>query len=266
MSETAEKLGQEPPRPGTANLDASEVDRFQALARSWWDPTGKFRPLHQIGPVRLTFIRDEVTRHFGRETGGLRPLTDLTILDVGCGGGLISEPLARLGARVTGIDPGARNIEIARGHAGPQDLAIDYRVATVEDLDAAGERFDCVVCLEVVEHVPDVARFVAGCASLVRPGGMLVLSTINRTVKAYALAIVAAEYVLGWLPRGTHQWERFVTPDELAAHVTAAGLDAPRFAGFVYEPLRDRWRLAEDTDVNYLAAAAKPAAATNGAQ
>ncbi|MCC7254226.1 bifunctional 2-polyprenyl-6-hydroxyphenol methylase/3-demethylubiquinol 3-O-methyltransferase UbiG [Hyphomicrobium sp.] len=241
------------------NLDQAEVDRFQDLAKAWWDPTGKFRPLHQIGPARLTFVRDELTRHFGRETGGLRPLDGLAVLDVGCGGGLMSEPLARLGARVTGIDPGERNIAIARGHAEPQALAIDYRVATVEELVAAGERYDAVVALEVVEHVPDVGAFVKSCADLVRPGGLLILSTLNRTVKSYALAIVAAEYVLGWLPRGTHQWERFVTPDELARHVAAAGLAPPRFMGFVYSPFRDAWSLDPDTDVNYLAAAAKPA-------
>lgn len=245
-------------QPQSTNLDPAEVERFQSLAKAWWDPTGKFRPLHQIGPARLTFVRDELARHFGRETGGLRPLKDLSILDVGCGGGLMSEPLARLGARVTGIDPGEKNVAIARGHAEPQGLAIDYRVATVEDLAAADAKYDAVVSLEVVEHVPDVAAFVGSCASLVRPGGLLILSTINRTVKSYALAIVAAEYVLQWLPRGTHQWERFVTPDELARHVAAAGLAAPRFKGFVYSPLRDTWSLSSDTDVNYLAAAAKP--------
>jgi 2-polyprenyl-6-hydroxyphenyl methylase / 3-demethylubiquinone-9 3-methyltransferase len=243
------------------NLDAAEVARFQALAKAWWDPTGKFRPLHQIGPARLTFVRDEIKRHFGRDGDGLRPLKDLRIIDVGCGGGLMSEPLARLGARVTGIDPGERNIAIAQDHAAGQGLAIYYRATTAEALVAEGELYDAVVCLEVVEHVPDVAAFVATCAALVRPGGILILSTINRTLKAYALAIVGAEYILGWLPRGTHQWERFVTPDELARHVSAAGLAAPRFSGFVYSPLRDEWRLSADTDVNYLASAAKPPAA-----
>lgn len=244
---------------GTAagNIDENEVERFQRLAKAWWDPTGKFRPLHQIGPARLSFIRDTLTHHFARETNGLRPFKGLSVLDVGCGGGLMSEPLARLGAQVTGIDPGEKNIAIARDHAAPQELAIDYRVATVESLVAAGETYDAVVCLEVVEHVPDVGAFVKSCADLVRPGGILVLSTLNRTVKSYALAIVAAEYILGWLPRGTHQWERFVTPDELSQHIAAAGLAPPRFKGFVYNPLRDAWNLSSDTDVNYLAAAAK---------
>jgi 2-polyprenyl-6-hydroxyphenyl methylase/3-demethylubiquinone-9 3-methyltransferase len=258
MSETADSRQTDRPDARPGNLDPAEVERFQALAKAWWDPTGKFRPLHQIGPARLTFVRDEIARHFGRETGGLRPLKDLTVLDVGCGGGLMSEPLARLGARVTGIDPGEKNIRIARGHAEPQGLAIDYRVATVEQLVGAGERYDAVVCLEVVEHVPEVGAFVKACADLVRPGGILVLSTINRTVKSYALAIVAAEYVLGWLPRGTHQWERFVTPDELARHIGAAGLAAPRLMGLVYSPLRDAWSLAAETDVNYLASAVRP--------
>jgi 2-polyprenyl-6-hydroxyphenyl methylase/3-demethylubiquinone-9 3-methyltransferase len=246
--------------PNGPNIDPGEIERFQRMAKAWWDPAGKFRPLHQIGPARLTFVRDQLARHFARETGGLRPLADLTLLDVGCGGGLMSEPLARLGARVTGIDPGAQNIAIAEAHAAPQELAIDYRVATVEDLVAEGARFDAVVSLEVVEHVPDVGAFIAACAALVRPGGLLVLSTINRNLKSYALAIVAAEYVLGWLPRGTHQWDRFVTPGELADHLAAAGLSPPDVMGFVYDPLRDVWSLSPNTDVNYLAASAKPSA------
>ena len=248
-------------RPGPeASLDAAEVARFEAMASEWWDPNGTFRPLHQLGPARLTFIRDELVRHFGLTPGRPGPLNGLGILDIGCGGGLISEPLTRLGARVTGIDPGDENIAAARAHAARQGLAIDYGVATVEDLAASGRRFDAVLCLEVVEHVPDAGAFLKTCASLARPGGLLVLSTINRTLKSYALAIVAAEYVLGWLPRGTHQWERFVTPDELSRHLANAGLAPPRFMGLVYDPLRDRWSLDPDTGVNYLASAAKPSA------
>ena len=191
-----------------ATLDAEEVRRFSRIAAEWWDPLGKFRPLHQIGPPRLTFIRNTATTHFGRDASTLRPLAGLTALDIGCGGGLVSEPLTRMGAKVTGIDPSVRNIAIARAHAEPQGLGIDYRAARIEDLAAAGEKFDIVACLEVVEHVPDVAKFIAECASVVKPGGLAVFSTLNRTFKSWALAIVGAEYVLGWLPRGTHQWDR----------------------------------------------------------
>ncbi len=239
------------------NVDQAEVERFRRMASEWWDAKGKFRPLHQLGPARLTFVRDELVKHFGLAKGGLKPLKGLRVLDIGCGGGLVSEPLARLGAVVTGIDPGEENVQAARAHAEPQGLAIDYRAATVEELAAAGEVFDFVVCLEVVEHVPDVGAFLKACTALIRPGGMMVLSTINRNLKSYALAIIGAEYILGWLPRGTHQWERFVTPDELARFVGAAGLGAPAFAGLVYDPLRGTWTLSADTDVNYLAAAAK---------
>jgi 2-polyprenyl-6-hydroxyphenyl methylase/3-demethylubiquinone-9 3-methyltransferase len=243
---------------GAATLDPAEVDRFARLASEWWDANGKFRTLHLIGPARLAFLRDEALRHFGRTGGGRRPLDGLAVLDIGCGGGLVCEPLARLGARVTGIDPAADNIEAARRHAAGQGLAVNYGAGRVEDLAAEERTFDVVVCLEVVEHVPDVGAFLKTCAALVRPGGLMLLSTINRTLKAYLLAIVGAEYVLRWLPVGTHQWERFVTPDELRRDLGAAGLDAPVFRGLVYSPLADSWSLSADTDVNYLAAAAKP--------
>jgi 2-polyprenyl-6-hydroxyphenyl methylase/3-demethylubiquinone-9 3-methyltransferase len=246
-----------PPSPTT--LDAAEIDRFARNAAEWWDVNGKFRTLHLIGPARLTFLRDALVRHFGRTPGWSRPLDRLTVLDIGCGGGLVCEPLCRLGAAVTGIDPAQDNVEAARRHAEGQRLAIDYRAARVEDLAAEGCTFDAVVCLEVVEHVPDAGAFLKTCAALVRPGGLMLLSTINRTVKAYLLAIVGAEYLLGWLPVGTHQWDRFVTPDELVRHLQAAGLDAPELRGMVYSLLADVWSLSSDTDVNYLAAAAKPA-------
>ncbi len=248
---------------GAQNLDDAEVDRFRRIASEWWDGKGKFRPLHQLAPARLTFVRDELVRHFGLKSSGLKPLKGLRVLDVGCGGGLVSEPLARMGASVVGLDPGRENVEAARAHAEGQTLAeggtldLTYRVGVVEELAAEGHPFDAVVSLEVVEHVPDVGAFVAACASLVRPGGALALSTINRNMKSYALAIIAAEYVLGWLPRGTHQWDRFVTPDELARFVTAAGLGAPVFKGLSYDPLKDTWSLSDDTDVNYLAFAGK---------
>ncbi len=257
MLNSGSNLPSKGPAAPARNLDPAEVERFRRMASEWWDAKGKFRPLHQLGPARLTFVRDELVRHFGLTAGGMRPLAGLTILDVGCGGGLVSEPLTRMGARVTGIDPGRENVEAARAHAGPQGLEIDYRVTTVEDLAAAGVTFDAVVCLEVVEHVPDVGAFLKTCASLVRPGGAMIVSTINRNLKSYALAIVGAEYVLGWLPRGTHQWERFVTPEELARYVANAGMCAPRFSGLVYNPLRDAWDLSADTDVNYLAATGK---------
>jgi 2-polyprenyl-6-hydroxyphenyl methylase/3-demethylubiquinone-9 3-methyltransferase len=239
-------------------FDAEEVRRFSRLAAEWWDPHGKFRPLHQIGPPRLTFIRDAAAVHFGRDRKGLRPLAGLTALDIGCGGGLVSEPLSRMGAAVTAIDPSERNIAIAKGHAEPQGLAITYRAMRVEDLAAEGVTFDIVACLEVVEHVPDVAAFVSTCVKLVRPGGIAVFSTLNRTFKAWALAIVGAEYVLGWLPRGTHQWERFITPDELKGYCETAGLRDTAFSGIVYSPFKDEWTLASDTDVNYLVSAVKP--------
>jgi 2-polyprenyl-6-hydroxyphenyl methylase/3-demethylubiquinone-9 3-methyltransferase len=241
-------------------LDPVEVARFSEIADAWWDPEGKFRPLHQLGPARLGFIRSQLVKHLGLSAEGLRPLAAIRVLDIGCGGGLIAEPIARLGATVTGIDPAEENIRVAEAHSRPQGLAIDYRVAQVEDLKRAGETFDAVLCLEVVEHVPDVGRFLQCCAALVRPGGVMILSTINRTVKAYALAIIGAEYVLRWLPAGTHQWERFVTPEELERHLAAAGLAMRDVAGLVYNPLIDRWTLGQDTGVNYLAAATREVA------
>jgi 2-polyprenyl-6-hydroxyphenyl methylase / 3-demethylubiquinone-9 3-methyltransferase len=241
-----------------ATLDPEEIKRFSRIAAEWWNPLGKFRPLHQIGPPRLSFIRAAAIAHFDRDAKSMKPLAGLTALDIGCGGGLVSEPLTRMGAFVTGIDPAARNIAIAKGHAEPQGLAIAYRAARVEDLVAEGKTFDIVACLEVVEHVPDAGQFIEACAALVRPGGLAVFSTINRNFKSWALAIVGAEYVLGWLPRGTHQWDRFVTTDEMARHTGAAGLQDIRFAGIAYSPLRDEWSLGADTDVNYLASVTKP--------
>lgn len=238
-------------------VDHEDVARFERIAAEWWNPTGKFRPLHQIGPPRLAFVRDCLTAHFKRDKSAIKPLKGLTILDIGCGGGLISEPVTRMGAAVTGLDPGERNIAIAKAHAEAQGLAIDYRAGTAEALAAEGRTFDAVLCLEVVEHVPDPATFIKTCASLTRPGGMLIASTINRNMKSYALAIVAAEYVLRWLPRGTHQWDKFITPEELAGFMMEAGLSRPVLSGMIYNPLADDWRLADDTDVNYLAAAAK---------
>ncbi len=248
---------------GENTLDRNEVDRFSRIAAEWWDANGKFRPLHQLAPARLGFIRDQLQHHFCSGSAAppsrLRPLAGLSVLDIGCGGGLVAEPLCRMGARVTGIDPSIDTIETARAHSSPQGLAIDYRVARAEDLVAAGETFDAVTCLEVLEHIPDPAAFIALASRLVRPGGVMIVSTINRTMKSYALAIVAAEYVLGWLPRGTHQWDRFITPDEMQQHLNASGLAVVRTEGVVYDPLRDVWSRSDtDTDVNYMMAATKP--------
>jgi 2-polyprenyl-6-hydroxyphenyl methylase/3-demethylubiquinone-9 3-methyltransferase len=241
-----------------ASLDPDEVARFSAMARDWWDPAGPLAPLHRLNPTRLAWIRDRIADHFGRDTKSDHPLESLKILDIGCGGGLVTEPLARLGATVTGIDPAAENIAVARHHAAAEGLPIDYRAETAEALAARGETFDVVLILEVVEHVADVPAFVKTAGVLVKPGGLLLASTINRTLKAWALAIVGAEYVLRWLPRGTHSYDKLVTPNELASALVAAGLDVTAETGVMYVPIADRWRLTSDMDVNYMMAAKRP--------
>ncbi|MGD9785316.1 MAG: bifunctional 2-polyprenyl-6-hydroxyphenol methylase/3-demethylubiquinol 3-O-methyltransferase UbiG [Hyphomicrobiaceae bacterium] len=241
------------------NADPEEVARFAALAKSWWDPDGALRPLHRIGPARLSFVRDVLTDTFGRDGRALRPLSGLRILDVGCGGGLIAEPMARLGATVTGIDLAGDSIAAARAHAASSGLTIDYKVESLERMAEDGARFDAVLCLEVIEHVPEPGRMIATISRVVEPGGLAILSTINRTSRSYALAIVAAEYVLRWLPRGTHDWNRFVTPQELEGFVAAAGLETLRHEGLVYDPLTDAWSRRPDTAVNYITATRKPA-------
>lgn len=238
-----------------ATLDTEEVARFAKLAGEWWDAAGPFKQLHRINPVRLTYIRDQLCKKFGRDKTAASSLSGLSVLDIGCGGGLVCEPLARLGADVTGIDPASENIEAAEAHAEGMRLDIDYRVATAEDIAATNARFDAVLLLEVVEHVPDVPAFLKGAAPLVKPGGLMVLSTLNRTLKAYALAIVGAEFILRWLPPGTHQWHRFVRPDEMRLALHLAGLKLADTTGMIYDPLADEWRLGRDTDVNYFATA-----------
>jgi 2-polyprenyl-6-hydroxyphenyl methylase / 3-demethylubiquinone-9 3-methyltransferase len=240
-----------------ATVDPAEVGRFSRLAGTWWDPRGKMAVLHKFNPVRLAYIRDAACRQFGRDAGHPPCLGGLRILDIGCGGGLLCEPLTRLGAAMVGADPSADNIRAAKLHAVQSGLAIEYRVTTAEMLAAAGERFDVVLAMEVIEHVADVGLFLRSCAGMVKPGGLMIAATLNRTLKSFALAIVGAEYVLRWLPRGTHQWDRFLTPDELEAGLTAAGLAVKDETGVVYNPLTDQWRPSQDMDVNYMMTAAK---------
>ncbi|ODA67342.1 Ubiquinone biosynthesis O-methyltransferase [Methyloligella halotolerans] len=245
---------------GTAsrsNVDPEEVRRFAELAAEWWDPEGPFKPLHRINPVRLAYLRDRLCQAFERDPNQARSLEGLRILDIGCGGGLVCEPLTRLGATVIGIDPARETVSVARAHAGGAGLDVTYEAATAEALLERGESFDAVLALEVVEHVTDVGAFVSTVAGLTKPGGAVIFSTINRTMKSYALAIVAAEYILRWVPAGTHQWDRFVTPGELMGAFRAAGLTPTGETGLVYNPITDEWRLSKDTDVNYFASAAK---------
>jgi 2-polyprenyl-6-hydroxyphenyl methylase/3-demethylubiquinone-9 3-methyltransferase len=240
-------------------VDAAEVARFSALAATWWDTRGKMAALHKLNPVRLAYIRDATCQQFGRDPKRVGCLTGLRILDIGCGGGILSEPLARLGASVLGADPSTTNIEVAKLHAAQSGLAIDYRVTTAEALSDADERFDVVLAMEVVEHVADVDLFVRKCADMVKPGGLMVAATLNRTIKSFALAIVGAEYILRWLPIGTHQWDKFITPAELETTLEEAGLRVIGETGVVYVPFADRWRLSDDSDVNYMMVADKPA-------
>jgi 2-polyprenyl-6-hydroxyphenyl methylase/3-demethylubiquinone-9 3-methyltransferase len=234
-------------------VDPAEIERFSRIAEEWWDPAGKFAPLHQLNPVRIGYIRDRAATHWQRNALSGSPLKGLDLLDIGCGGGLLSEPMARLGATVTGIDAAERNIATASLHADGQGLAIDYRATTAESLAEAGRKFDIVLALEIVEHVADVDLFLRTCGGLVKPGGMLFLSTLNRTAKSWALAIVGAEYVLRWLPRGTHDWKKFLKPSEVVRGLRNGEVDAQEIVGVVYSPLSRAWSLNKgDLDVNYM--------------
>lgn len=244
--------------PAASSIDRDEVARFERIAATWWDEAGPMRVLHRFNPVRLTYIRDALCRHHGRDPLSSAPLDGLRIVDIGCGGGVLSEPLTRLGAAVTGLDPAPTNIRVARAHAEEAGVPVDYREETIEAVVAAGERFDAVLAMEVVEHVADRTAFIRTACAAVKPGGLLFAATINRTMRSYALAIVGAEYVLGWLPKGTHDWDKFVTPDELGRDVAAGGLRVTDLTGVVYNPLGDVWRAARDTGVNYMITAEHP--------
>lgn len=234
-------------------VDDAEIARFSAIAAEWWDPTGKFKPLHKFNPVRLAYIRDTVCRHLGRDPLAPSPLSGVRIVDVGCGGGLIAEPLARLGAEVVGIDAAERNVKTAAAHAAETGVTVDYRATTAEDLAASGETFDVVLALEIVEHVADVDLFIDSLVRLVRPGGLVFMATINRTPKSYLFAIVGAEYVLRWLPRGTHEWKKFPRPSELIGGLRRHGAEVVEVTGVVYNPISDRFSLsANDLSVNYM--------------
>lgn len=242
------------------SVDPAELAKFEAMAAEWWDPAGKFRPLHRMNPVRLDYVVGQLALRFDRDRTGPAPLGGLRLLDIGCGGGLLAEPLARLGAQVVGADAVARNIEVARLHAAQSGLQIDYRATTAEALAEAGEAFDAVLALEIIEHVADPQSFMDTCAALVRPGGPVIVSTLNRTPQSFAMAIVGAEWVLRWLPRGTHDWRRFITPDELSAMAAGAGLQPVDRRGMVFNPLTG-WRLSDrDLACNYIATALRPAA------
>ncbi|MFN3227436.1 MAG: bifunctional 2-polyprenyl-6-hydroxyphenol methylase/3-demethylubiquinol 3-O-methyltransferase UbiG [Hyphomicrobiales bacterium] len=244
-----------------SSIDPDEVARFSALAAEWWDPKGKFGVLHKFNPVRLAYIREKLCAHFGLDEKLAHPFKGLRILDIGCGGGLICEPMARLGATIVGVDASQKNINTASVHAREQGLAIDYRATTAEALRADGETFDVVLNMEVVEHVADVDSFVADCAAMVKPGGLMVIATINRTAKAFFMAIIGAERLLRWLPVGTHQYEKLVKPEELASALAPTGMAIIDKAGVAFNPLEDRWkRVPNDLDVNYMVLAARPKA------
>ncbi|SMX32499.1 Ubiquinone biosynthesis O-methyltransferase [Maliponia aquimaris] len=244
----------------TITVDASEIAKFEAMAAEWWDPNGKFKPLHMLNPCRLDYITSQIAAEYDRDLTASRPFEGLRLLDIGCGGGLLSEPMARLGAEVVGVDAAPRNIPVAQTHAAQSGLEIDYRFTTAEAMAEAGEQFDVVLNMEVVEHVADPLAYLTACRQLLKPGGLHVCSTINRNAKSFAMAIVGAEYVMRWLPKGTHEWSKFITPDELYGLLQQAGLNPVDRKGFVFNPVSWSWRLSDrDLSVNYVTAALKPA-------
>ena len=244
-------------------IDAAEIEKFQAMAAEWWDPNGKFKPLHMLNPCRLDYITTQIAAEFGRDLSRDAPFAGLRILDIGCGGGLLAEPMARLGAEVVGVDAAERNIPVARAHAQQSGLEIDYRHTSAEALLAAGEApFDAVLNMEVVEHVSDPLAYLTACHDLLRPGGIMICSTLNRNPKSYLMAIIGAEHVMRWLPKGTHDWAKFITPDELFDLLRRAGLSPEDRTGFVFNPVTWTWRLSErDLSVNYVTASVRPATA-----
>ncbi|MGI9391888.1 MAG: bifunctional 2-polyprenyl-6-hydroxyphenol methylase/3-demethylubiquinol 3-O-methyltransferase UbiG [Boseongicola sp.] len=243
----------------TNTIDAAEIEKFQKMAAEWWDPNGKFKPLHMLNPCRLDYITAQISAEFGRDLSQPLPFTGLRILDIGCGGGLLSEPMARLGAEVVGADAAEGNIPVARVHAEEQGLNIDYRHTTAEALVESGEVFDAILNMEVVEHVVDPHIFLTACFGLLKPGGLMVCSTINRNPKSFAMAIVGAEYIMQWLPKGTHDWARFITPGELFDLLEKAGMDPVDRKGFVFNPITWTWRISErDLSVNYVTTSIRP--------
>jgi 2-polyprenyl-6-hydroxyphenyl methylase / 3-demethylubiquinone-9 3-methyltransferase len=247
-------------KPEGSSIDAEDVARFSALAATWWDPKGPFAPLHRFNPNRVQFIRETVLQHFYLESQSLKPFEGLNLIDIGCGGGLLSEPMRRMGFSVTGIDASEKNIGTAKAHASQSGLDINYRAKTVEQLIAEGQGpFDVVLCMEVIEHVVDPDSFLKACATLVKPGGLLFMATLNRTLKSHALGIVAAEYILGWLPKGTHDWRKFQKPDEIERFLEGTGLDPDKAVGVSLNPFSFEWHLSSDVSVNYMIVARRPA-------
>ncbi len=242
----------------TTTIDPAEVAKFEAMAAEWWDPNGKFKPLHLMNPCRLDYITSQIAAEFDRNLAGPAPFAGLRILDIGCGGGLLSEPMARLGATVVGADAAPRNIPVAQVHAEQSGLTIDYRHTTAEDLAAAGEQFDVVLNMEVVEHVADPLAYLTACQQLLKPSGLMICSTLNRNPKSFLMAIIGAEWVMRWLPKGTHDWAKFITPDELYGLIRQAGLDPVDKKGMVFNPVSWRWAVSDrDLSVNYVTASIK---------